>query len=216
VAIAIRDTGTGMPDAIKERAFEPFFTTKEAGRGTGLGLSTVYGFAKQSNGAVTLDSAPGEGTTVTLFIPRMREATAGAKRGERGSSGVPAGLNVMVVEDEPEVLRVVQAFLAGWRCAVTPCSSAEQALALLQASDTQVDLLISDVVLGAGMRGTELVAQALELRPGLAVLLMSGYSSELLESEKLVTDASPELVRKPFTRDGLAGAIGRALGATAR
>jgi PAS domain S-box-containing protein len=211
VAIAIRDSGSGMPESVKERAFEPFFTTKEAGRGTGLGLSTVYGFAKQSNGGVTLDSAPGEGTTVTLFIPRMRETAVSSQRGERGPSGVPGGLNVMVVEDEPEVLRVVQAFLSGWGCEVTPCSSAEQALALLQLPATQADLLISDVVLGPGMRGTELATRARALRPELALLLMSGYSSELLDSEKAPTDASPELLRKPFTRDDLAGAIARAM-----
>jgi CheY-like chemotaxis protein len=213
VAIAIRDSGSGMPESVKERAFEPFFTTKEVGRGTGLGLSTVYGFAKQSNGSVTLDSAPGEGTTVTLFIPRVREAAASSRRSERGSSGVPNGLHVMVVEDEPEVLRVVQAFLAGWGCEVTPCSSAEQALALLQLPATRADLLISDVVLGAGMRGTELAAQARTLRPQLAALLMSGYSSELLDAEKAPDDTSPELLHKPFTREDLAGAISRALAA---
>jgi len=209
LAIAISDTGTGMPESVKERAFEPFFTTKEAGRGTGLGLSTVYGFVKQSKGGVTIDSSPGAGTTVTLYLPQVP-----ASRDMRAGSGsaaasVPPGLKVLVVEDEPEVLRVVQAFLAGWQCEVTASRSAEQALALLQAEDARFDVLLSDIVLGPGMRGTELAARAHELHPGLALLLMSGYASDLLAGESPAGAPQPELLRKPFTREALAAAIAK-------
>jgi PAS domain S-box-containing protein len=207
VAIAITDTGSGMPDSVKARAFEPFFTTKEAGRGTGLGLATVYGFAVQSKGTVTIDSSPGQGTTVTLFIPKVRSVAAGSARGKARGSQLPPGLKVLAVEDEPEVLRVVQAFLAGWGCEVTACSSAEQALAVLQAGDTPFDLLLSDVVLGPGMRGTELGRRAKALHPALPVLLMSGYSSELLAAEREALAGTPELLRKPFTRSELSAAI---------
>jgi CheY-like chemotaxis protein len=211
VAIAIADTGTGMPEAVKERAFEPFFTTKEAGRGTGLGLSTVYGFVKQSRGGITIDSAPGAGTTLTLYIPREQDERAGRAGPKDGPAEVPPGLRVLVVEDEPEVLRVVQAFLAGWRCEVTGLRSAEQAWALLQAEGPGFDLLLSDIVLGAGMRGTELAARARERHPQMAVLLMSGYASDLLAGERAAEGGAPELLRKPFSREQLAAAIAKVL-----
>ncbi|WKB53455.1 PAS domain S-box protein [Eleftheria terrae] len=204
IAIAISDTGTGMPEAVRERAFEPFFTTKEAGRGTGLGLSTVYGFARQSHGAVALDSAPGAGTTVTLYLPRVREAEP-ADEAEGADHEVPAGLQVLLVEDDAEVRAVVQRFLATLRCKVTTCVTAEQALALLE-PQAGFELLLTDIALGAGMRGTELARLARERLPALKVLLMSGFSSGLLDS---VPDW--ELLRKPYTRAELARAIGKVL-----
>jgi PAS domain S-box-containing protein len=210
VAISIADTGGGMSEAVKERAFEPFFTTKEAGRGTGLGLSTVYGFAKQSRGAVRLGSTLGVGTTVTLYLPRVREdvdvdvvedpdAIAGGN--------VPPGLRVLLVEDDAEVRSVVEKFLASMGCEVVSCSHGEQALEVL-ASETDLGLLLTDIALGVGMRGTDLANQARLRRPGLPVLLMSGFSSELL-------DASPgwELLRKPYTRGELERALVRVLAA---
>ena len=142
VAIAITDSGSGMPAAVKERAFEPFFTTKEAGRGTGLGLSTVYGFARQSRGAVRLASTPGAGTTVTLYLPRVDEdeyerTDVDALSGEC----VPPGLQVLLVEDDAEVRSAVEKNLTSMGCAVVSCASAEQALArtrLRRASATAV------------------------------------------------------------------------------
>jgi CheY-like chemotaxis protein len=124
---------------------------------------------------------------------------------------VPAGLRVMVVEDEPAVQRVVQAFLQGWGCEVLAFPSAEPALAALSQPPLRVDLLLSDVVLGAGMRGTALASHARQLRPALPVLLMSGYSSELLEGEAPGRAGAPELLRKPFTKAELAQAMARAL-----
>jgi PAS domain S-box-containing protein len=212
VEIAVRDTGCGMSDAVKERAFEPFFTTKELGRGTGLGLSTVYGFVRQSNGGVSIDSAPGRGTTVALFIPAARNDRAGATGPPVRETGLPRGLRVLVVEDEPDVLQIVQHFLSSWRCDVKVCSRAEDALAMLQSSTQAFDLLLTDIVLGAGMRGTELALRAREARPALATLLMSGYSRELLKEQEPGSEA-PELLRKPFSRPELAAAIAKALAA---
>ena len=207
VAIAISDTGTGMPEAIRERAFEPFFTTKEAGRGTGLGLSTVYGFATQSGGTVALDSSPGAGTTVTLYLPRVDAPAAPSAAPEGARPGqLPPGLRVLLVEDDAEVRQVVQAFLAAMGCEVLACASAEDALVVLD-SDTPVNLLLSDVVLGAGMRGTELAEVARVQLPGLPVLLMSGYSSDLLDGQH-----EWELLPKPYTRAALEQAMLRALG----
>ena len=211
VEISITDTGAGMPEEVKERAFEPFFTTKQAGRGTGLGLSTVYGFVKQSKGAVKIDSAPGAGTTLTLYIPRPWDVAAPAPTFSDANHVVPIGLKVLLVEDDAEVRTVVRTFLDALGCKVSSASSAEQALPALGPEAT-FDLLLTDIALGSGMRGTELAARAQERFPGLAVLLMSGYSAELLDADR-DSPASWELLRKPYSREELAQAMARVLGA---
>jgi len=210
VQIAISDTGAGMPEAVKERAFEPFFTTKAAGRGTGLGLSTVYGFAKQSRGAALLDSTVGEGTTVSLLLPCPADAAGEAATQATAGGSVPPGLRVLLVEDEPEVRAVVASFLRRLGCEVQPVATAEAALAEL-GSGAGYGLLLSDIALGAGLRGTELAGLAQQRQPGLAVLLMSGYSSELLDADEA---SAWELLRKPFTREDLAQAVARVLNAS--
>ena len=199
-----------MSDEVKERAFEPFFTTKEAGRGTGLGLSTVYGFVKQSKGAIAIDSVAGVGTTLTLYIPRPRADAAVASDDDSASQAVPKGLSVLLVEDEPEVRAVVRTFLDTLGCKVTLASSGEQALLAL-GSGGGFDLLLTDIALGAGMRGTRLAALAQERFPAMAVLLMSGFSTELLEADR---DSPPswDLLRKPYSRDELARAIALVVG----
>ena len=204
VAISITDSGTGMPDDVRERAFEPFFTTKEAGRGTGLGLSTVYGFVKQSKGAIAIDSTLGTGTTVTLYIPRVGEARP-TQDASAVDDAIAPGTRVLLVEDDADVRAVVETFLDALRCEVTSCSSAEQALIALDAG-SGFDLLLTDIALGAGMRGTELAARAQARFPELGVLLMSGFSAELLEADR---DSPPawELLRKPYGRIELARAI---------
>ncbi len=204
VAIAVGDTGSGMNDEVKERAFEPFFTTKDAGRGTGLGLSTVYGFAKQSKGAVTLDSGAGRGTTITLFLPGEADA-ARIEAEPEVAAALPPGLRVLLVEDDAEVRSVAQRFLVALGCQVTACASAEQAGHALR-PEAGIELLITDIALGPGLRGTELAELARRKLPGLPVLLMSGYASALLE-------APPgwDLLRKPYTRAELGRAMARAL-----
>ena len=209
VSIAIADTGGGMSDAVKERAFEPFFTTKEAGRGTGLGLSTVYGFVTQSKGAIALYSSLGVGTTVTLYIPAVTQQEAGLAEARTAGAAALSGLRVLVVEDEPEVREVVRNFLVSFGCSVAMCANAEAGLRELLV-DKEFDLLLTDLALGAGMRGSELARQAQERRPGLAILLMSGFSAEMLEP---ASDAPLpwELLPKPYTREQLAQAIMRAI-----
>jgi len=210
VALSVGDTGKGMSDEVRERAFEPFFTTKAKGRGTGLGLSTVYGFVKQSKGTVEIDSAPGRGTTVTLRLPPWRnpDATASAPVAA-GRDQLPPHLKVLLVEDEPEVRQVIGTFLDALGIRYVTAGDGEQALAWLE-SDGDVDLLLTDIALGPGMRGTELARQAQARDPDLAVLLMSGFAPEMLEAddEQLLRW---ELLRKPCTRDALAAALARAL-----
>ena len=210
VAIAITDTGAGMSDEVKERAFEPFFTTKEAGRGTGLGLSTVYGFVKQSKGAITIASVPGHGTTVTLYIPQPQAAGVAAIDTTGASQVVPQGLKVLLVEDESEVRAVVRTFLNTLGCKVTAAASGELALLALE-PQACFDLLLTDIALGAGMRGTQLAALVQHQFPATAVLLMSGFSSELLAADR---ESPPtwELLRKPYSRDELARAIALVVG----
>ncbi|MGM9489179.1 PAS domain S-box protein [Ideonella sp. YS5] len=213
VAISIADTGCGMPEEVKERVFEPFFTTKGAGRGTGLGLSTVYGFVKQSRGAIHIDSSPGAGTTVSLFIPQPWADSVGATGEERAEADLPRGLKVLLVEDDTEVRKVVQAFLDALGCQVTSAASAEQALLLL-GPEASYDLLLTDIALGPGMRGTELAAEAQRRFPRLAILLMSGFSAELIEADR-DSPASWELLRKPYSRAELARAMARLLSSPA-
>lgn len=207
VAISISDSGAGMSEAVKERAFEPFFTTKETGRGTGLGLSTVYGFVKQSKGAIALASAPDAGTSLTLYIPRPWDQNAGERAEPGDAVNVPVGLKVLLVEDDAEVRAVVQNFLKALGCETCSAASAEQALLELD-GDQVFDLLLSDIALGAGMRGTQLAERAQTRFPQLAILLMSGYSAELLDADR-DSPQSWELLRKPYSREELAAAISR-------
>ncbi|MEO8921767.1 MAG: PAS domain S-box protein [Caldimonas sp.] len=209
LAISITDSGAGMSAEAKERAFEPFFTTKEAGRGTGLGLSTVYGFAKQSRGVVTIDSTLGQGTILTLYIPRPRELSAPLSEEVEAGQAVPSGLSVLLVEDDAEVREVIRRFLETLGCVVSVATSGEQALLVLDPGQ-RFDLLVTDIALGAGIRGTELAARTAARLPEIAVLLMSGFSAELLDADR---DAPPawELLRKPCTREELGKAIVRVL-----
>jgi signal transduction histidine kinase/CheY-like chemotaxis protein len=210
VAIAIGDTGVGMTESVKRRAFEPFFTTKEIGRGTGLGLSTVFGFMEQSQGAVVLDSTLGVGTTITLFLPE--HAKAKAESGDVATqTSVPRGLRVLLVEDDAEVRAVAQSFLMAADCEATSCASGEQALALLHSvlareGRAPFDMLLTDIGLGTGMRGTELAREVQRLSPAIPVLLVSGYSDDLLEAP-----VAWPLLHKPYSRAELAQSIAQAL-----
>jgi nitrogen-specific signal transduction histidine kinase/CheY-like chemotaxis protein len=210
VALGIGDTGAGMTDAVKQRAFEPFFTTKEIGRGTGLGLSTVFGFMDQSQGAVALDSTLGVGTTITLFLPQYVDAEV--ESGDVATpTSVPRGLRVLLVEDDAEVRAIAESFLAGEDCAVTACAGGEEAVALhalLVAREGRApfDLLLTDIGLGTGMRGTELAREVQRLSPALPILLISGFSDEQLEAP-----VAWPLLHKPYSRDELAQAITQAI-----
>ncbi|TAN13985.1 MAG: GAF domain-containing protein [Burkholderiaceae bacterium] len=208
VAITITDTGCGMSALERERAFEPFFTTKETGRGTGLGLSTVHGFILQSGGSVDLASEPGRGTTVTLRLPSWHES-ADVTPPEPDALPLPPGLRVLLVEDEDEVRELAHAALVSLGCTVTANADAAQALITLE-REPSFDLLVSDIELGDGMRGTELARQATQRNARIAVLLVSG-----LVAEASPADASRrwERLRKPCTRGELARALSRALAA---
>ncbi len=206
--VTVADTGRGMGQTTLDRAMEPFFTTKEAGRGSGLGLSMVHGFAKQSGGDLWIDSALGYGTRVHLCLPVDAGSDASNKPTPApGPHG--AGQSILVVEDEDAVRRIAVAFLrkAGYR--VTEAASAEAALRELDA-DGGIALLFTDVLLGEGGNGKELAAAARRLRPGLPVLLTSGF--EQPPSPLSDVGSLPfELLRKPYRREQLLDAIRRSL-----
>jgi nitrogen-specific signal transduction histidine kinase len=208
VVISVRDTGFGMPPEVLARAFEPFFTTKESGRGSGLGLSMVYGFVKQSGGHLVADSRLGYGTRIDLYLPaaRLKESAQDESPPAPSSGGKEI---VLVVEDEAEVRSIAVAFLDSLGYTTCEASDAEQGLRLLQ-DRTDVQLLFTDIILGAGMDGHELARAAQHLRPDLRVLLTSGY--EHPASGSGLGGARPlPLLRKPYRREQLAAAVRAAI-----
>ncbi|HEX2552973.1 MAG TPA: response regulator [Microvirga sp.] len=208
IAITVSDTGTGMPPEILARVFEPFFTTKEVGKGTGLGLPMVYGFARQSGGHTTIHSVPGRGTTVSILLLAVSAAATAAQ--PREARPAPQGRErVLVVEDEPQVLRFVSAQLASLGYEVTAVPVARDALDLLEAGKS-FELLFSDVVLPQGMSGVELAERAREIQPTLKVLLTSGYPAEAFEQHGRPRPDTP-LLHKPYRRKELGEALRKVL-----
>jgi signal transduction histidine kinase/CheY-like chemotaxis protein len=202
VAIAISDTGAGMSKETLSRVFEPFFTTKEVGRGTGLGLSMVYGFVKQSGGHITIYSEPGQGTTVKLYFPRYHGG--GTARDPVSRESVPrasAGEAILVVEDNQEVRAYSVMTLRELGYRVLEAVDGPSALAILRSGES-VDLLFTDVVL-PGMNGRALADAARELRPGLKALFTTGYSRNAIVHQGRL-DPGVHLLTKPFTFEQLA------------
>lgn len=213
VRLSVSDTGTGMSPAVRERAFEPFFTTKEMGRGTGLGLSMVYGFAKQSGGHATLYSEEGLGTTVNIYLPRLHSGVAVAAA-DVGQPDMQAGTGevVLVVEDDDRVRRLTIARLEELGYGVLEATGGASALDLL-AQGRQVDLVFSDLVMPGGMSGYDLAAQVRSLYPGIKVLLTSGYAEELANSDRLMSEQL-KVLRKPYRLAELARSIEETLRAS--
>jgi PAS domain S-box-containing protein len=202
VAISVTDTGVGMSEEVMSRAFDPFFTTKPTGQGTGLGLSMVYGFARQSEGFAKITSKPGDGSTVRLYLPRERSEVEeeGAAEQPPAAALFQEGATVLVVEDDPTVRGLVLAALRELGCRVEEAADGPSALALLR-SDIIIDLLISDIGL-PGLNGRQLVEAARRLRPDLSVLFMTGYAEAAGQAEDGLAPGI-ELVTKPFTMDKL-------------
>jgi len=197
VRVAVSDTGAGMSPETAKRAFEPFFTTKGVGSGTGLGLSQVWGFAKQSDGTATIDSRPGDGTTVALLLPRAASEPAAAAAAVAAPDHAVTSKRILVVEDSNEVRALAQSLLEdlGHQAIVAP--HAEAALAILS-GDQAVDLLFCDIVLGGPIDGRRLAELARVLRPELKVLLTSGYPDRLQPMP-----GDPPIIAKPYQQADL-------------
>ena len=211
VALSVCDTGIGMSSEVVSHIFEPFFTTKEVGKGSGLGLPQVYGFIRQSNGTVHVQSAPNEGTTVTLYLPRSRKAVPAARQGAPApamrSASAPLSGHVLMVEDNEEVAALVLDMLRQLGLEATRVASAAAALGALS-NGRKIDVLFSDVIMPGGMNGMELAREVRRRRPTLPVVLTSGYTGS---ARKEAEAEGLPLLSKPFRLDDLAKAMHAAM-----
>lgn len=205
VMVAVSDTGEGMTEETRSKIFEPFFTTKEMGRGTGLGLSTVYGIVKQSGGSIWCYSEPGGGTCFKIYLPRTDADHVPAMPGTSGRDGVADGLQVLVVEDDAALRSVMGAMLTSLGCRATIVSSGEESLHAVRVDGLRPDVVITDVVM-PGMGGRVVADRLREVLPDVKVLFMSGYTDNVILHHG-VLDPEVHFLQKPFSIDDLASRI---------
>ncbi|WP_280708620.1 ATP-binding protein [Bradyrhizobium sp. BR13661] len=205
VMISVSDTGEGIPSDIRERVFEPFFTTKGIGRGTGLGLSMVYGFAKQSGGIVRIDSEQGRGTAIRLYLPRAQGAAPVKAAPAHADALAPAHETILVVEDDPLVIGYVIAQLGSMGYRTISVADGPAALALVD-QGVAFDLLFTDVIMRGGMNGRQLAEAVRQRRPGVHVLYTSGYIESAIAGGGQI-DPDIVLVRKPYRKSDLSRKI---------
>jgi len=209
VMIAVHDTGTGIPAAIRDKVFEPFFTTKDVGKGTGLGLSMVYGFVKQSGGHIEIDGEEGRGASIRLYLPRAVEADV-------ASAATPLAPieggdeTILVVEDDPPVRVAAISQLESLGYTTLAAEDAAAALAIIDRG-VHLDLLFTDVIMPGGTNGRDLALAAMKRRPGLKVLFTSGYSEDAIVHRGRL-DADVLLLAKPYRKSDLARMVRVALG----
>jgi signal transduction histidine kinase len=201
VGIAVNDTGTGMSKDILERVFEPFFTTKAAGQGTGLGLAQVYGFVKQSKGHIEIESEPGRGTTVIMYLPAVPGNVREEPTTERAPAAYEVAPTILLVEDDHDVRGYVVEILREMHYRVLEAHDGDSALGLIDRNDVRVDLLLADLIL-PGMNGVQLAEQVKARQPEARVLFMTGYSRDAIIHQWPV-DADVEMLHKPLTQDAL-------------
>jgi nitrogen-specific signal transduction histidine kinase len=205
VSLAVTDTGPGIAPEVRPHLFEPFFTTKEPGCGTGLGLASVYGIVEQCGGFIEVVSEPGSGATFRVLLPRTDQRPGPqAPESEGGPPAPGAGGRVLVVEDEGAVRLLVETLLRREGFDVITASSGLEALASLEAADLSVDLLLSDLMM-PGLTGDDLAARVVAMRPGIQVLLMSGYPGDRLAQDG--KRPGWPVLRKPFSREQLVSAV---------
>ncbi|HEY0683821.1 MAG TPA: MHYT domain-containing protein [Steroidobacter sp.] len=202
----VTDTGQGMSQEVMSRIFEPFFTTKAAGKGTGLGLSQVYGFVKQSGGDVHVHSAPGRGTRFTICLPIMEGKAEEPSVEPVAPRGQERSLHVLLAEDDASVATITETMLRNLGHEVLRVENADRALSILRSAEP-LDLLMSDVIMPAGMNGLELAREATSLRPTIKVLLCSGYAGESID--RALAAGSWPFLRKPYLQDELAAHLQR-------
>jgi PAS domain S-box-containing protein len=205
VLLAVTDTGLGMSREVAERAFEPFFTTKGVGQGTGLGLSQVYGFVKQSGGHVKIYSEPGQGTTLKIYLPRLVGETRPSEAEPSRKAGKSLGESILVVEDDADVRSYIVEVLRELDYEVLEAPDAAAAFHLVEQRGGRIDLLLSDVIL-PGANGRELVRQLHQRWPGLKVLYMTGYSRNAIVHQGRL-DPAVEVIQKPLVQADLAERI---------
>ena len=206
VMLAVTDTGTGMDEETRTRIFEPFFSTKEKGKGTGLGLSTVYGIVKQSGGSICVDTEVGEGTTLTIYLPCVEDAFEQPKaRRPVATSRDRGSETILLVEDEDSVRVVARRVLAGCGYSVLEAAGGEQALAIAEAHQGPIHLVITDMVM-PGMTGGEMVGRLVAARPDIGVLYISGYRDDTIANHGMA-GTEVHLLQKPFTVDAFTAKV---------
>jgi CheY-like chemotaxis protein len=202
VMLAVTDTGTGMDAGTLTHIFEPFFTTKERGKGTGLGLATVYGVVKQSNGYIWVDSAPGKGASFQIYLPRhVGEPAVDEQKTDLGEK-LRGSESILLVEDAEPLRKLAQTFLAAAGFRVLSAASGEDALEVAAQHGGTFDLLLTDVVM-PGMNGRVLAEQLLPRQPGMKVLYMSGYTDSFIAGHGVLDPGGTQLLHKPFTEEVL-------------
>jgi CheY-like chemotaxis protein len=195
VLLEVADTGIGMDQETRARIFEPFFTTKAVGKGTGLGLATVYAIVKQSNGSIEVHSKLGQGSSFKIYLPAAKQADADYESATGVAKPVFSGETVLVVEDAEPLRRLICEALSASGCNVLSAADGQEALRLV-CSEGSVDLLLTDVIM-PGMNGPALAKQVRSLRPRTRILYMTGYSGEFIRADMLTPGVS--VIQKPFT-----------------
>jgi CheY-like chemotaxis protein len=206
VKVTVADTGDGMKQDVLDRAFDPFFTTKGVGKGSGMGLSMVYGFAKQSGGLTTIESKVGQGTSVHIYLPVSRQEAEARQPVEIRQDAPTASRNerILLVEDEPHVRRFVSNQLSGLGYSVLEAEAGAPALEILRTEQEKIDLLFTDLIMPGGMSGFDLVKHAREFLPALKVLLTTGYAAE---TDTMLADVKEVILKKPYKKQQLAQAL---------
>lgn len=207
VCLSITDTGCGMDTLTLSRIFEPFFTTKEFGKGTGLGLATVYGIVKQHGGWIEVQSQIGQGTTFRIYLPPATEVIQVAAKSDRPLTGTET---VLVVEDEPPVRWTIKDILTRYGYRVLEAGNGVEALALWHQHHSKIDLLLTDMVMPVGLTGRELADRFIEQKPSLKVIFISGYSPQAVGTSTL-SESGVEFLQKPFDGPSLTQAIRKCL-----
>jgi CheY-like chemotaxis protein len=208
VMLAITDSGTGMSAEVRQRIFEPFYTTKEMGKGTGLGLATVYGMVKQGGGWIWVYSEPGKGTTFKIYLPRTDKPLSAVT--PAGVGDVRGDETILIVEDQPEVRALAVTGLASFGYHVHGVGTGREAVNFCREFPGHIHLVVTDVVM-PDMNGREVAMQVLGLRPGSLILFMSGYTTNVIV-HRGVLDENVEYLQKPFTPDLLARKVREVIG----
>jgi len=193
----------GMDEETRSHLFEPFFTTKGPGKGTGLGLATVFGIVKQSDGDIQVSSKPGEGTCFEIYLPQVDDAAAVATDTPAHLTSVRGAETILLVEDEDTLRALAQRILRRYGYTVVQAADAGEALAAIERYQEPIHLVVTDVIMPGGMGGGELVSKLSSVRPGMKVLFMSGYTDDVIGARGIV-DPDLQFLQKPFTPDALA------------
>jgi CheY-like chemotaxis protein len=208
--LKISDNGCGMDHETLKNLFEPFFTTKAFGKGTGLGLATVYGVIRQNKGFINVYSEPGEGSIFNIYLPRHAE---NARAGETPAKTLPApgkGETILIVEDDDSILKISRIMLERLGYQVLEAPAPESALQLADKHDKHIDLLVTDIIM-PGMNGRDLAAQLSATHPGLRTLFMSGYTADVIGHHGIL-EPGTHFIQKPFSLPDLASTVQQILG----